>query len=122
MSLLEMQGVFTSGLVKRTVKWSVDEEDFEAEVYVKPLSFSAAVSTMINQGEDAEKAIAERIAVSICDAKGKPIFTVGDILGTSKEGQGAICESLTYALLAVIGEVKGSAKKQKKLSKKKKSG
>jgi len=54
--------------------------------------------------------VAGRIAASICDAKGQPVFTVADITGAADPERGALDGNLTMALLGVIGEVNGLGK------------
>lgn len=49
--------------------------------------------------------VAGRIAASICDEQGKPIFTPADITGEADPERGALDGSLTVALLLAIQEV-----------------
>lgn len=91
-------------LVKKTVE-VVDHatgEKHTAAVYVKPLSFASATEDLKSVGGTEEEAIARRIAWSIRDEAGAPIFTPEQITG---EGGKALSTSLTYELLRVIGEV-----------------
>lgn len=79
-------------------------EDHTADVYVKPLSYASAVQDILSVGSDADHAIARRIAYSIRDEKGNPLFTEGQITGADNPA-GALSPALTMELLRVIGEV-----------------
>jgi len=54
--------------------------------------------------------LASRIASSICDAEGKPVFTVADITGEADPEKGALDPDLTNLLLIAIGEVQSAGK------------
>lgn len=107
-SLKEM-GAFTGAPVEREVKWSKGETEFTATVFVRPLSYNSAVSDLKAAGGIGD-GIAGRIAASICDAEGNPVFTVADITGEADPKRGALDGNLTIALLGVIGEVNGLGK------------
>lgn len=49
--------------------------------------------------------VAGRIAASICDEEGKPVFTPADITGEADPERGALDGQLTIALLLAIQEV-----------------
>lgn len=103
-------GAFTGAPVLRSVQWKKGEDIYQFDVYVKPLSYSSAVSDIEALNGKHEFA-AGRIAASICDEKGTPIFTVDEITGKSENVKGEMDGNLVYALLTVIGEVNGFSKK-----------
>lgn len=83
--------------------------------YVRHLSYQTAVGNMLaSNGQDF---VAARIASSICDEFGAPVFTVADVTGEVKlpagwkegdpvpESRGSLDPELTEQLLALIGEV-----------------
>ncbi len=107
-SLKEM-GAFTGAPVEREVKWKKGDTEYVATVFVRPLSYSTAVSDLRAMSGEGD-GVAGRIAASICDADGKPVFTVKDITGEADSERGALDGNLTVALLAVIGEVNGLGK------------
>lgn len=107
---LKTMGAFTGAPVAREITWKQGDDEFTATVYVKPLSYNSAVSD-IRSSIAKTDAIAGRIAACICDENGDPVFTVDDITGKADPDRGALSESLTIALLAVIGEVNGSKPK-----------
>lgn len=49
--------------------------------------------------------VAGRIAASICDENGAPVFTVADITGEADPERGALDGALTVALLVAIQQV-----------------
>lgn len=102
-------GAFTGQPVERQVMWKQGGEDVTATVYVRPLSYASAVADLRALNENAD-AIAERIAYSIVDDKGAPVFTAADITGEATPERGPLSASLTVALLQVIGEVNGLGK------------
>ena len=106
---LKSAGAFTGAPVERTIKWRQDEQELEATVYVSPLGFRAAVTDLAAAGGKVDP-VAGRIAASICDAEGRPVFTPGDITGEADPERGALDGNLTVALLVVIGEVNGAGK------------
>lgn len=115
---LKGMGAFTGAPVRKQIKWKSNGEEHEAEVNVKPLSYSTAVSDLMSRD-----AIASRIASSILDDDMKPVFTLEDITGEADEERGPLCRALTMELLRVIGEVSDfDKKKPQKSPAKKKSG
>ncbi|MBS9781478.1 MAG: phage tail assembly chaperone family protein, TAC [Gammaproteobacteria bacterium] len=98
--------------IEKEITWHNGDSENTATVYVKPLSYHEAMSDIdtMNDSEDNRKAVAKRIASSIVDEDGNAVFTPGDIDGTANPERGAICSSLTIALLSAIGEVNGLGK------------
>lgn len=106
---LRQAGAFTGRPVQREVTWRQGKDEFTATVYVRPLGFQSAVSDVLAVG-GREDGVAGRIAASICDEQGKPVFTVADITGTSDADRGSLDGALTLALLSAIGEVNSLGK------------
>lgn len=106
---LKQAGAFTGAPVERSIKWKQGDTELEATVYVRPLGYRAAVTDLAAAGGRVDP-VAGRIAASICDAEGKPVFTAADITGESDPERGALDGNLTVALLVVIGEVNGAGK------------
>lgn len=106
---LRQAGAFTGRPVQKEVTWRQGKDEFTATVHVRPLGFQSAVSDVLAAG-GREDSVAGRIAASICDEQGKPVFTVADITGTSDAERGALDGALTLALLSAIGEVNSLGK------------
>lgn len=106
---LKEAGAFTGAPVERTVTWKQGDKEFTATVYVRPLSYRAAVSDLQALAGKVD-GVAGRIAASICDAEGNPVFTPGDITGEADPERGALDGNLTMALLSAIAEVNNLGK------------
>ncbi|CCJ79059.1 Lambda gpG analog [Cronobacter muytjensii 530] len=65
--------------------------------------YTAMTDVMAAQGHI--DGVAGRIAASICDEEGKPVFTPADITGEADPERGALDGQLTIALLLAIQEV-----------------
>lgn len=104
-SLKEM-GAFSGAPIQKEITWTQYGEEHKAAVYVRRLSYDAAMSD-INSIDSKSNMVAGRIASSIVDKDGKPVFAVGDITGEEDPERGALCYALTMELLRVIGEVSG---------------
>ncbi|HBP1136138.1 phage tail assembly chaperone family protein, TAC [Pseudomonas aeruginosa] len=102
-------GAFTGAPVEREITWKQGDKEVTATVYVKPLSYSTAVSDLLAMNGKVD-GIAGRIAASIVDEKGKPVFTPADITGEADPSRGALDGNLTIALLTVIAEVNNLGK------------
>lgn len=70
--------------------------------YIRQLSYQTTVGDI--RAHNGGDLYANRIASSICDEDGKPVFTVDDITGEGKE-QGGLDPELTSLLLIEIGKV-----------------
>lgn len=103
---------------KRVIDVEVDGEPATIDVYVKKLAFASATK-QLQIGKDSIKAIASRIASSLCDENGNPVLTAEDITGESDPDRGSLSEEMTYKLLAVISEVNGLGKPQVSKNRKK---
>lgn len=106
---LKTMGAFTGAPMERAISWKIGENEHTATVYVRPLSYATAKSDLLAMGGKGD-AIAGRIAASICDEHGKPVFTPEDITGEADPERGPLDGNLTMALLTVIGEVNGLGK------------
>lgn len=106
---LRQAGAFTGRPVQKEVTWRQGEDEFTATVYVRPLGFQSTVSDVLAAG-GREDSVAGRIAASICDEQGQPVFTVADIIGSSEVDRGALDGALTLALLLAIAEVNSLGK------------
>jgi spore maturation protein SpmB len=106
---LKAAGAFTGRPVEREIKWIQGGEEIVATVFVRPLGYQTAVNDVLSATGKVDT-YAARIAASICDEKGKPVFTVGDITGDADPERGALDGSLTMALMVVIAEVNNMGK------------
>ncbi|SDF69863.1 Phage tail assembly chaperone, TAC [Onishia taeanensis] len=118
---LQQQGAFTGAPVAKTITWMVDDQEYTATVYVRRLSYQAAVQDVRAYNGQVD-GIAGRIASCICDEHGASIFTPEDITGEADPERGPLGRSLTLALLGVIGEVNPSGKTPSRSATKRKSG
>lgn len=101
---LKDAGAFTGAPVEKEITWRQGETELTATVYVRPLSYLSAISDLRAIVGKAD-GVAGRIAASICDEDGKPVFTPEDITGEADPERGALDGNLTMALLSVIAEV-----------------
>lgn len=106
---LKEMGAFTGRPVEREIKWSKSGKDMSATVFVRPLGYRTAVNDVLSATGKVES-YAGRIAASICDESGQPVFTVGDITGDADPERGALDGNLTVALMMVIAEVNNMGK------------
>ncbi len=97
-------GGFVSAVpVKKEIQWFTPAGQQTATVYVRLKSYQSVMAEI--QNGSTGNAAAARIASSIVDDKGQPIFTVEDIAGNDQHGP--MSESLTIALLTAISEANG---------------
>lgn len=106
---LKEMGAFTGAPVEKEITWKSKTGEHTATVFVRPLSYRSAVSD-IKAISGKTDAVAGRIAASICDEKGYPVFTPEDITGEADPERGALDGNLTMALLGVIAEVNNLGK------------
>lgn len=119
---LQEMGAFTStDLVEETVAWRQNGEDLSATVFIRPLSYLTVVPEA-QAGREGTDPNAARIAASVCDSSGNPVFTAGDITGEADPERGPLNYGLTVALLEVISRVNGLGKRTSRSGKKKRSG
>ena len=102
-------GAFTGPPIEKEIKWKQGEDEFTATVFVRPLGYNSAVKEIRALSSNMD-AIAQRIASSILDENGAPIFNAEDITGESNPERGPLNSELTMALLHAISEAntKGS--------------
>jgi len=108
---LSQVGAFTGRPVEREITWKIGDIEHTATVFVRPLSYQSAIQDLRSITSKTD-GIAGRIAASICDENGAPVFTVADITGDADPDRGALDGNLTMSLLAIIGEVNGAGKSQ----------
>lgn len=120
---LQDMGAFTGAPVKKEITWKQGKKTHKADIYIRPLAYHSAVNDVMSATGRVD-AVAGRIAASICDENGEPIFKVIDIthgpldpveLANDPESTkrlGALDGNLTVALLAAIGEVNSPGKQQ----------
>lgn len=106
---LKEMGAFTGRPVEREIKWAQGCKEMSATVFVRPLGYRTAVNDVLSATGKVES-YAGRIAASICDESGQPVFTVGDITGDADPERGALDGNLTVALMMVIAEVNNMGK------------
>ncbi|HCR9764866.1 TPA: phage tail assembly chaperone family protein, TAC [Citrobacter koseri] len=101
---LKQTGAFTGRPVEKEITWKQGEQEITATVYVRPMGYHNAVSTVLSAAGKID-GVAGRIASSICDENGNPVFTVADITGEADPDRGALDGALTVALLVAIQQV-----------------
>lgn len=106
---LKDAGAFTGAPVEKEITWKKGDDEYTMTTYVRPLSYSSAVSDIRAMNGNGD-AVAGRIAASIVNEDGEPVFTPGDITGEADPDLGPLDGNLTMALLTVIGEVNGRGK------------
>lgn len=112
---LKQMGAFTGSPIEKEIKWMQGEDELTATVYVRRMSYRSAIEDLNSLAKKTEAA-AGRIASSICDETGKPVFTADDVADgpvvNSETGEraGPLCSELTWALLSVIAEVNSAGK------------
>lgn len=125
LSSLTKMGAFTGAPVEKEISWKQNDskEEFKATVFVRPLGYRTAVSDVLAHTGKVD-GVAGRIAASICDQDGNPIFSVLDITHgpldpealakdpESTKRLGALDGNLTVALLVAIQEVNAPGKSQ----------
>jgi hypothetical protein len=117
-------GAFTGRPVEKEITWkqvnveTKEEVEYTATVFVRPMGYHIATSEILAYGGKVD-GVAGRIAASICDEDGKPVFTAADITGEADPERGALDGQLTVALLVAIQEVNNLGKTKPSAPKKK---
>lgn len=106
---LKERGAFTGRPVEKEITWKQGEDEIIATVFVRPLGYYTARSDILAVGGKID-GVAGRIAASICDENGQPVFTPADITGEADPDRGALDGALTVALLVAIQEVNNLGK------------
>lgn len=114
---LKDANAFTGKPVKKVVEYKGSKFD----CYVRPMSYQVAISDIA--GAHAKSDFwASRIAGSICDKDGAPVFSVADITGEQQfvgegdarkpvgEPHGGLDGALVNKLIVIIGEVQNAGK------------
>lgn len=101
---LKKNGAFTGRPVEKEITWKRGDDEFSATVFIRPMGYHAATSDVLAIGGKID-GVAGRIAASVCDEEGKPVFTVADITGEADPSRGSLDGNLTIALLVAIQEV-----------------
>ena len=110
---LKDANAFTGKPVKKVVEYNGSKFD----CYVRPMSYQVAISDIA--GAHAKSDFwASRIAGSICDKDGAPVFSVADITGEQQfvdkkpvgEPHGGLDGALVNKLIVIIGEVQNAGK------------
>lgn len=101
---LKKAGAFTGRPVEKEITWKQGGEQFTATVYIRPMGYHTATSDVLAYGGKVD-GVAGRIAASVCDEEGKPVFTPADITGEADPERGSLDGALTIALLVAIQEV-----------------
>ncbi|WP_110877038.1 phage tail assembly chaperone family protein, TAC [Franconibacter helveticus] len=101
---LKQAGAFTGRPVEKKIDWKQGDKELTATVYIRPLGYYTAM-TDVMAAHGRIDGVAGRIAASICDEEGKPVFTPADITGEADPERGALDGQLTLALLLAIQEV-----------------
>lgn len=129
---LSKAGAFAGAPVKREITWTKDGDDLVFTVYVRRLSYHSTVADA-QAFAGGQGLAAGRIASSIVDESGKPVFQMSDITGvhddgspvllTDKDGEPVLDENgnaiqrgpldaeLSSLLMQAIAEVNGFLKK-----------
>ncbi|HAT42353.1 MAG TPA: phage tail protein [Rheinheimera sp.] len=100
---VESGGFVSAAPIKKTVTWLSGGKSHEADVFVRLKSYQSVMAEIQNGASG--NGAAARIASSIVDETGQPVFTVDDITGNAEHGP--MSESLTVALLTAISEANG---------------
>ena len=101
---LKSAGAFTGRPVEKEITWKQGDRELTATVYIRPMGYHTATSDVLAYGGKVD-GVAGRIAASICDENGKPVFTAADITGEADPARGSLDGALTIALLVAIQEV-----------------
>lgn len=104
MDSLKQAGAFTGRPVEKEITWKQGDKEITATVYIRPMGYHDAVSKVLSAVGKID-GVAGRIAASICDENGAPVFTVADITGEADPERGALDGALTVALLVAIQQV-----------------
>lgn len=100
---MNLEDVLNLGPTKRTIEVA-DERGKKQSVtiFIRPLSFALVMrSEPESDKEAAMDLLAERIAYSICNETGEPIFTKDQIKGTSDKSLSA---DLVFVLMTAVND------------------
>jgi len=101
---LKLAGAFTGRPVEKEITWKQGEQELTATVFIRPMGYHSAMTDVMAANGRVD-GVAGRIAASICDEAGHPVFSPADITGEADPERGALDGQLTIALLLAIQEV-----------------
>jgi len=101
---LKQAGAFTGRPVEKEITWKQGDKEITATVYIRPMGYHSAMTDVMAANGRVD-GVAGRIAASICDEAGHPVFSPADITGEADPERGALDGQLTIALLLAIQEV-----------------
>lgn len=101
---LKQAGAFTGRRVEKEITWKQGEQELKATVFIRPMGYHSAMTDVMAANGRVD-GVAGRIAASICDEAGHPVFSPADITGEADPERGALDGQLTIALLLAIQEV-----------------
>jgi len=107
---LKELGSFSGAPVEKEVTWKQGDQEHTFTVFVRRLSYQEGKLEAEHYRKNKSDLMASRIASSILDEDGKPIFDIGDITGENDPERGPLNFSLTAALMNVINEVNNLGK------------
>lgn len=107
---LKELGSFSGAPVEKEVTWKQNGEEYKFTVFVRRLSYQEGKLEAEHYRKNKSDLMASRIASSILNEEGKPIFDIGDITGENDPERGPLNFSLTAALMNVINEVNNLGK------------
>jgi len=104
---LDIPAAYAPAPVPKTIEWEQGGQTHSATVHIRPLSWQALMGAALAEGKAQEDLIARRLADSVCDAQGKPLYSLADIQGESGK---ALCADLVMSLLNAMNEVNTAGK------------
>ena len=124
--LLQKTGGFVGRPIEKEISWVGENEDGEAETftattYIRKASYAHVISSA-EAARASKDQLATRIASSVCDANGKPVFTSEQIVGDPESESWGLKEEIVNALLIAISEVNGMGGEKKNSPQKESSG
>ena len=104
LNALKQAGAFTGRPVEKEITSIQGYEQITATVYIRPMGYHSAMPDVMAANGRVD-GVAGRIAASICDEAGYPVFTPADITGEADPERGALDGPLTIALVLAIEDV-----------------
>ncbi|WP_430317002.1 phage tail assembly chaperone family protein, TAC [Pseudomonas sp. p1(2021b)] len=107
LDLLASTGSALGVPVAKPIKWFVGKEEHSAQVYVRLSTYDQWMREDELQKSGTDLWVA-RLMASIVDEAGNPVFTKPEqITGHPETGEGRLCGSLFFALLAAVNKANG---------------
>ncbi|KXU38709.1 hypothetical protein AXE65_12345 [Ventosimonas gracilis] len=108
-TLFDIPAALAPAPVKKAIEWEQGGQTHKTEVYIRPLSWQAVYNSMSEQeGAPFSDKAAQRLAESLCDQNGQPLYSANDLTG--KSGKPLLCTALITALLNAISDVNSAGK------------